>query len=104
MSAPTAVQRPKQGRWTAADRQVIPWVLLFLSPWIVGLIVFTLITMGWSLWLSFTDYDPLSDVGNFIGLQNYVELVGDPRVSLSLFNTVYFTILYVPLSMALGVF
>jgi len=60
--------------------------------------------MGWSLWLSFTDYDPLTDVGNFIGIENYIEMVGDPRVSLSLFNTIYFTVLYVPLSMALGIF
>jgi len=83
---------------------MIPWVLLFLSPWIVGLIVFTVIPMGWSLWLSFTDYDPLTDVGNFIGVENYLTMVRDPRVSLSLLNTFYFTILYVPLSMALGIF
>jgi multiple sugar transport system permease protein len=83
---------------------MIPWVLLFLSPWIVGLIVFTVIPMGWSLWLSFTDYDPLTDVGNFIGVENYLTMVRDPRVSVSLLNTFYFTILYVPLSMALGIF
>jgi len=104
MTAQPAVQRRRFRRWTASERQVIPWVLLFLSPWIVGLIVFTIIPMGWSLWLSFTDYDPLTDVGNFIGVENYIEMVGDPRVSLSLFNTLYFTVLYVPLSVALSIF
>ncbi len=104
MSAQPAVQRRFMRRWTAADREVIPWVLLFLSPWIVGLIVFTIIPMVWSLWLSFTDYDSLSDVGNFVGIDNYTQMVGDPRVSLSLFNTAYFTVLYVPLSTALGIF
>jgi multiple sugar transport system permease protein len=60
--------------------------------------------MGWSLWLSFTDYDPLTDVGNFIGVENYLTMVRDPRVSLSLLNTFYFTILYVPLSVVLSIF
>ena len=102
MSAQTAVQRPKRGRWTAADREVIPWVLLFLSPWIIGLIVFTLIPMGWSFWLSFTNYDPLTERGDFIGVANYLAMIDDSRVWLSLSNTVYFTLLYVPLSCALG--
>lgn len=104
MTAQPVVQRRRFRRWTTYERQMIPWVLLFLSPWIVGLIVFTVIPMGWSLWLSFTDYDPLTDVGNFIGVENYLTMVRDPRVSLSLLNTFYFTILYVPLSMALGIF
>jgi multiple sugar transport system permease protein len=102
MSAQTAVQRPKPGRWTAAEKQVIPWVLLFLSPWIVGLIVFTIIPMGWSLWLSFTNYDPLSETGDFIGLANYAAMMEDRRVWDSLLNTLYFTVLYVPLSCGLG--
>ncbi|HET9417550.1 MAG TPA: sugar ABC transporter permease [Candidatus Limnocylindria bacterium] len=102
MSAQGAVQRPRRGRWTASDREVLPWVLLFLSPWIIGLIVFTIIPMGWSLWLSFTDYDPLTRQGDFIGVENYVDMVGDKRVWTSLYNTVYFTLLYVPLSTILG--
>lgn len=102
MSTQAAVQRPKRGRWTASEKQVIPWVLLFLSPWIVGLIVFTLIPMVWSLYLSFTNYDPLTERGDFIGAANYLAMVEDPRVWLSLGNTVYFTVLYVPLSCALG--
>jgi multiple sugar transport system permease protein len=102
MSAQGAVQRPRRGRWTASDREVLPWVLLFLSPWIIGLIVFTIIPMGWSLWLSFTDYDPLTRQGDFIGVENYVDMVGDKRVWTSLYNTVYFTLLYVPLSTVLG--
>jgi multiple sugar transport system permease protein len=100
MTAQTAVRRGS--RWTAETRQTLPWVLLFLSPWIVGFIVFTAIPMGWSLWLSLTDYDPLTNVGNFIGLENYTDMIGDPRVTLSLWNTVYFTVLYVPLSIIVG--
>jgi multiple sugar transport system permease protein len=102
VSAAPAVQRPKPGRWTASETQVIPWVMLFLSPWIIGLVVFTIIPMGWSLWLSFTNYDPLTRTGDFIGVENYVDMVGDDDVWTSLYNTLYFTILYVPLSTVVG--
>ena len=102
MSAQSVVRRPNKGRWTTSERRLIPWVLLFLSPWIVGLIVFTLIPMVWSLWLSFTNYDPLTDRGDFIGIANYAAMASDRNVPLALWNTIYFTILYVPLSCILG--
>ena len=87
---------------TGQEREQLSWALLFLLPWIVGFIVFTAGPMGWSLWLSFTDYDPLRDRGNFIGVENYVRMAGDRRVATSLWNTAYFTLLYVPLSLALS--
>ena len=102
MTAGTAVQRPRRGRWTSGERHLLPWVLLFLSPWIIGLIVFTIIPMGWSLWLSLTNYDPLADRAEFIGLANYEAMLGDRLVWTSLWNTVYFTVLYVPLSCGFG--
>jgi multiple sugar transport system permease protein len=100
MSAPTAVRRAP--RWTAADRKDFRWALLFLSPWIVGTLVFTIGPMRWSLWLSFTNYDPLSGKQDFIALANYQAMLGDKRASTALFNTLYFTVLFVPLSIIFG--
>jgi len=103
MSAPAGRPAPRGWlpwkRWTASERSALKWALIFLSPWIVGFIVFTAGPMLWSLWLSFTNYDPLRDRADFIGLDNYATAMGDSRVMLSLVNTVYFTALYVPLSM-----
>ena len=101
MATTAAAQPPRRG-WSAARRNDVLWALLFLSPWIIGFLVFTVIPMAWSFWLSFTDYDPLAGEANFIGLENYERMVNDRRVSLSLGNTVYFTVLFVPVSMALG--
>jgi multiple sugar transport system permease protein len=98
-----SVRRPS-GRWTAAQRREWLWAMLFLSPWIIGFLVFTLGPMVWSLWLSFTDYDPLVNEANFIGVDNYARMLDDPRVPLSIWNTFYFTVLFVPLSTALGIF
>jgi multiple sugar transport system permease protein len=92
----------KISRWSAAERRNLLWVLLFLSPWIIGFVIFTAGPMLWSLWLSFTDYNPLSGQGDFIGLENYARMLEDRRVGLSLWNTFYFSILYVPLSVILG--
>ena len=103
MTAGTAAAPRAQRRWTREQRRNFLWILLFLSPWIVGFLVFTAGPMIWSLWLSFTNYDPLIGRADFIGLENYARMAGDRRVATSLWNTVYFTILYVPLSMILGV-
>jgi multiple sugar transport system permease protein len=97
------VQRPRRGRWTGDQRHQLRWALLFLSPWIIGFVVFTAGPMLWSLYLSFTNYDPLVDNPTFIGIDNYTRMLTDSQVPLSLLNTVYFTILYVPLSIAFSV-
>ncbi|RKN04542.1 sugar ABC transporter permease [Streptomyces radicis] len=54
-----------------------------------------------SLVLSFTDYDGIGPTHN-VGLDNYRQLFDDPSVATSLLNTLVFTALRVPLSMALA--
>jgi multiple sugar transport system permease protein len=100
----TAEATPIRKRFgmTGQERSQLLWALLFLSPWIVGFLVFTAGPMAWSAWLSLTDYDPLRDSGTFIGLDNYTRMVGDRRIGISLWNTTYFTLLYVPLSIGLS--
>lgn len=97
-----ATPRRKRLGMTGQEREQLSWALLFLLPWIIGFVVFTAGPMAWSLWLSFTDYDPLRDRGSFIGIENYVRMAGDRRIATSLWNTAYFTLLYVPLSLALS--
>lgn len=82
-------------------RQETRAAFLFLSPWIIGFVVFTAGPMVASLILSLTDYDILSSP-RFVGLANYRELASDPDVLRSLGNTVFYTALHVPLSMALA--
>lgn len=100
MTNQSAVQRRQ--RWTATDRRELQWALLFLSPWIVGTLVFTIGPMVWSLWLSFTNYDPLSRRQDFIALANYQAMLKDAKVWTALGNTIYFAVIYVPVSMAVA--
>lgn len=90
--------------WTPNTRRETWWAFIFLLPWIIGFLVFTAGPMIWSLILSFTDYDPLVETTNFIGLENYTFLVEDRRIGLSLFNTAFFTLFNVPLTILIGLF
>ncbi len=75
---------------------------LFASPWIIGLVLFYLLPLVVSIYYSFTSYSILRP-GEFIGLQNYKELLVDPLFLKSIYNTVYFAVFYVPLSIICGV-
>jgi multiple sugar transport system permease protein len=103
MTTGTAPAR-RGSRWTPGSRRELGWLVLFLSPWIIGSIVFTFGPMLWSLWLSFTNYDPLSGKQDFIGLANYQAMLKDRRFTTALTNTAIVTLLFVPTSLALGIF
>jgi multiple sugar transport system permease protein len=50
---------------------------LFLAPWLIGFFLLTVYPMGYSLLLSFTDYDfTQPNSTQFIGLSNYVKMFG----------------------------
>src|SRR5262245_14012312 len=49
---------------------------LFASPWIIGLIIFTIGPMITSLYLSFTDYAVITSP-NWVGLDNYIHMFTD---------------------------
>src|SRR3712207_9122611 len=71
----------------------------FLSPWIIGFLVFMAGPMVASLVLSFTDYDVLTST-DFVGADNYRTMLTDPKVRTGLANTLFYTLLHVPLTMA----
>lgn len=80
--------------------------LLFISPWVLGFLAFTMIPMVASLVLSFTDFDPRSPAQTrFVGLDNYVRMTRDPVLLRSLAVTLRFVLVLVPATMiaALGI-
>ncbi|WP_425455157.1 carbohydrate ABC transporter permease, partial [Agromyces tardus] len=83
------------GRRRAARRNLFS-ALLFLSPWLIGFVVFTAWPMIYSAYLSLTDYDVINSP-EFVGFANYAQMAADPKVLIALGNTVYFTALQVPL-------
>ncbi len=70
---------------------------LFISPWIIGFLVFTLGAMIYSLYISFSYYNLAKNTTRPAGLANYQALIEDPRVALSLKNTLFYAVMAVPL-------
>ncbi|WP_200308624.1 carbohydrate ABC transporter permease [Streptomyces adelaidensis] len=78
--------------------------LLFVSPWLLGLLLFYIGPMIATLVMSFTDYHYVSESGagtRFVGLDNWSRLFNDPMVAHSAFVTLKFALLFVPLSVLL---
>lgn len=69
---------------------------LLISPWLIGFLIFTLIPMIASLYLSFTNCELLKQT-QWIGLANYNRLVNDKLVGIALYNTAYYVFIGVPI-------
>ena len=72
--------------------------MVFISPWVIGLITFTLYPIIMSLYFSFSEYRVISDP-EFIGIANYIDLFKDPVFIRALGNTSYIIIIGVPLAL-----
>jgi multiple sugar transport system permease protein len=76
---------------------------LFLSPWLLGLVVLTLGPLLTSLYLSMTNFD-LLEPPQWLGAGNYIQMLGDDRFWTALQVSLTYVVLAVPLKLlaALG--
>jgi multiple sugar transport system permease protein len=81
------------------DRNVLG--LLFMLPAGALLLVFLTYPLGLGTWLGFTD-TRIGRPGQWVGVENFAFLVGDSVALLSLFNTVFYTVVASVLKFALG--
>ena len=102
MANTTRTRRSSIFQWRPKrDREGLAAVF-FLLPNLVGFLIFTAIPVGAAFLLAFYDYDLLLGA-SFAGLENFRELFTTDKVFReAFFNTVYFTAVSVPLSVALG--
>jgi len=89
---------PQKSRWTKRTRRNLVTGLLFISPWIIGFVIFTLYPMIVSFYTSFTIYHVRAP-SEWIGLANYQEMLTDRRFWKALSNTFYMVIFAVPLTL-----
>jgi multiple sugar transport system permease protein len=79
--------------------------LLFISPWIIGFLAFTLLPMIATFAFTFMNVtlrqqEPI----RFVGLDNYATLAGDIQVWSSLLVTVKFGLIWLPMSIVVPFF
>lgn len=75
--------------------------LLFILIPLIGFLVFTAISMGVSVYYSFTDYNPIREETKWVWLDNYIDLLTDERFWEACFNTIVFLIT-IPIGMFIG--
>lgn len=92
------------GFWKRNQRRLAPW--LFLAPGMLFFLVYVMMPIFQSIWISFFDWDGLSPKV-WIGLANYAELLDDDAFYTSLKNNILWLVLYllaVPAGLAVALF
>ena len=95
--------RVKQPNWINQwfrQETAIAWI--FLIPSLIGFIAFYAIPAVRGLFISFTDWDMLSDP-KFVGVDNYVKIFQDKQFWHSLKVTAYYVLLNIPTQTALAI-
>jgi multiple sugar transport system permease protein len=88
-------------RWLSGFREKeTRTAFVFIFPWIFGFLALTLGPMIFSAYYSFTNYGLEQIAGiegtKSVGLENYRQLVDDPKVTLALKNTFVYGLMMVP--------
>jgi len=74
------------------ERKALLVGLLFVSPWLVGFLLFQLYPLLISAWYSLTDYSFFT-APSYIGFDNYRNLFHDEKFYLALNNTLFLTLI-----------
>jgi multiple sugar transport system permease protein len=100
VTATDARKSVRRVRLTRRRREALA-AYLFLSPWIIGFIVFLAGPMIASMFLSFTQYKVIKPPV-WVGIENYTRMFTDDLFYHSLRVTVTYTFLAVPLGVIIG--
>ncbi|MET9390602.1 sugar ABC transporter permease [Streptomyces sp. NPDC006624] len=75
---------------------------LFTGPFLIGLVVFVFVPIGWSVWLSFFEARFTVTPSEFVGLANYRQVLTDEDFLNSLVTFTVFAAFIVPATWALS--
>ena len=76
----------------------------FILPAVILIAVFGLAPIVWGLVLSFQKAGLISPDREWVGMDNYVRILSDPKAKQAAINTIYYTILFVPASILAALF
>ncbi|MBJ9988626.1 carbohydrate ABC transporter permease [Paenibacillus sp. S28] len=75
---------------------------LFASPYLIYSLVFFLIPLVWSFYLSFTNWDLIAPEYDFVGFDNFTKALKSPGVHAAFWVTYKFMMVFVPLVIVLS--
>ena len=76
---------------------------LFIAPGLIHFAIFTVFAVGFAFYISFHEWNIIKPDKPYVGLQNYLDLIDDPRFHRAVKNTMTFMI-GVPLNLIAGLF
>jgi len=94
--------RPDAVRKAVASEHFAGWA--FVTPGVVIILLFGAAPIVWSAVMSFQRSNLLSPSTPFVGLANYRQMIHDPVVAQAIQHTLIYTALFVPGTMAVGLF
>src|SRR5438046_105675 len=79
------------------------WGLLFMAPWFIGFLAFQFLPIAATVFLSFTNYSATKEFNfeniQMVGFDNYARLASDPYLLQSVWVTVKFALIAIPLGL-----
>ena len=93
--------RSRRRRVTGYQWRSIRAGLLYVSPWLIGLVVFIVYPVVYSISLSFTRYSGM-EAPTWVGIQNYISAFTDPLVHKAASNTAFYAIIAIPLGLLIA--
>ena len=76
----------------------------FILPSVILIVLFGIVPIVWGLILSFQRAGLISPEREWVGFENYARIASDPKARQAAINTIYYTILFVPISILLALF
>jgi multiple sugar transport system permease protein len=105
-AATLAVDSAPLKKQVGLESQERTWGLIFLSPWIIGFLIFTLIPILVSLYFTFTDFKLNGDKSTpvtFVGLANWQKVFTDPDTMTALGVTLKFAAISLPVTLVIPI-
>jgi multiple sugar transport system permease protein len=78
------------------QRKKIMTICFLLAPSLIGMLLFNLIPMAYSIYISLTDWNGVTKTPLFVGIQNYMEVFTAELSRNSFITTFKFLLLYIP--------
>jgi multiple sugar transport system permease protein len=97
-SVPTRLREPRRRRWSRRDSK--GWI--FVAPFLVVFALTFLAPIGYALYLSLYREQAFFGGSVFVGLDNYVEVLGDDKFWEGSLRVVLFFVVQVPLMLVLA--
>ena len=97
------MQLGKTGSLRLQKRTEAIWAYLMIAPLFAGILLFFYGGMIYSFFISLTDFNPITNSGKFLFLENYLRIFSDKLILKSFWNTIKFVLLAVPLLISFSI-